>query len=74
MNQLQVLIFALASAGPGYASGAPFGARPCTVSTASGPGRPLLALIVLQAPHWFRDPFRRRQSISWLLLSSPPSR
>ncbi len=29
----------------------------------------ILALIVLNAPYWFRDPFGGRQLVSWLLLS-----
>jgi protein-S-isoprenylcysteine O-methyltransferase Ste14 len=29
----------------------------------------ILLLIVLNAPHWFRDPFMLRQLVSWLLLA-----
>lgn len=29
----------------------------------------ILALLLLQVPAWFRAPFRRRQLLSWLLLS-----
>jgi protein-S-isoprenylcysteine O-methyltransferase Ste14 len=68
MNGLQLLVFMLASAGLGWAS-----RRALRRTGAHGFYRfwaweALLALIVLQAPRWFRNLFRPRQLLSWLLL------
>jgi protein-S-isoprenylcysteine O-methyltransferase Ste14 len=68
MNRLQILVFTLGSAGLGCAS-----RRALRHPGAHGFYRfwaweAILALIVLQAPRWFRDPFRRTQLLSWPLL------
>ena len=68
MVMLQIVIFALASAGLVYVSRAALRQPHAHGFWRFWAWEAITALVVLNAPVWFRDPLAWRQLISWLLL------
>lgn len=68
MNTLQIVIFALASAGLIYVSRASLRRPRAHGFYRFWAWEAIIALILLNAPAWFREPLAWRQVISWLLL------
>lgn len=68
MTTLQIAVFALVSAGLVYVSRASLRHSRSHGFYRFWAWEAILALIVLNAPVWFRDPLSPRQIISWILL------